>query len=90
MTIHVNRTRNQPPMSLMVVGKCRSANATNPKRGYQEPSTVNALIFYHKVGYYVRPNKVALKYPNFERGDDPNVHVKVFNFVVSKSKYTDF
>jgi hypothetical protein len=30
----VNKTVNQPPMSLMDVGRYKSANSVNPKGGY--------------------------------------------------------
>jgi hypothetical protein len=33
----------------------------------------------HQNGHFVRPNKVAFKYPNFKKDVDPNVHVKIFN-----------
>ncbi len=30
----------------------------------------------------MKPNKVAFKCPNFKKDVDPNVHVRMFNFVV--------
>jgi hypothetical protein len=33
-TTHVNKTINRPPMSLMDVGRYKSANSVNPKGGY--------------------------------------------------------
>ncbi len=36
----------------------------------------------HRDGHYVRPDNVALKYPNFKKDVDPNAHVKVFNFTI--------
>jgi hypothetical protein len=36
----------------------------------------------------VRPNKVALEYPNFKRDVHPDVHVRVFNFVMKVSEKT--
>jgi len=30
----------------------------------------------------VKPNKVALKCPNFKQDVDPNAHVKVFNYIM--------
>ncbi len=30
----------------------------------------------------MKPNKVTFKCPNFKKDVDPNVHVRVFNFVV--------
>jgi hypothetical protein len=29
-----------------------------------------------------RPNKVALKYPNFKKDVDLNAHVRIFNYIV--------
>jgi hypothetical protein len=52
-------------MNLMATGRYRNANAMNPRGGYREPSTIITPIPNHKDGHYVRPNMVALKYPNF-------------------------
>jgi hypothetical protein len=52
------------------------------KGGYRKPLVVTALIFYHKDGHYVRPNRVALKYLNFKKDVDLDAHVKVFNSIV--------
>jgi hypothetical protein len=52
-------------MKSMATGRYRSANATNSGGGYREPSTIITPIPNHKDGHYVRPNRVALKYPNF-------------------------
>jgi hypothetical protein len=41
-----------------------------------------------KDGHDVRPNKVVLKYPNFKIDVDPDVHVRVFNFVVKANVET--
>ncbi len=30
----------------------------------------------------MKPNKVALKCPNFKKDVDPNAHVKVFNYIM--------
>ncbi len=30
----------------------------------------------------MRPNKVILKYPNFKKNVDPNVHVRMFNSIM--------
>jgi hypothetical protein len=51
-------------MSSMVARAYKSANATNLKGGYQKPFVVTAQIRDHKDGHYVRPNKVAFKYPD--------------------------
>jgi len=45
MTIHVNRTANQPLMNSMDVGKYRNVNAMNPRGGYQKPFVVTTPIF---------------------------------------------
>jgi len=39
-------------------------------------------MFYYRNGHFVRPNKVILKYPNFKKNADPNVHVRVFNSIM--------
>jgi hypothetical protein len=88
MITHVNRTTNQPLMSSMAVGGCISANVANPKGGYGEPYVVTAPIIDYKGGHYVKPNKVALKYPNFKKDVDPDAHVGVFNFVIKKNVET--
>jgi len=61
---------NQPLMSLMVAREYKSVNVVNPRKGYQEPSALNVQIHGYIVGHYVRPNKVALKYPNFLKNAD--------------------
>jgi len=83
-TTHGNKIANQPLMNSMVAGGCKSANAMYSKRGYQEPIIVIALILDHRNGHYVRPNRVALQYPNFKKDVDLNVHVRMFNFLVKK------
>jgi len=82
LIIHVYRITNQPPMSSMDVGGYKSANAMNPKRGYQKPSIIITPIPNYRDGHYVRPNKVALKYHDFRKDVDPNAHVRMFNFVI--------
>jgi hypothetical protein len=42
----------------------------------------------HRDGHYVRLNKLAFKYPNFKKDDNPNVHVRMFNFVVKANAET--
>jgi hypothetical protein len=39
-------------------------------------------IFNQKNGHFVRSNKVALKYIDFKKDVDPDVHVRVFNSMV--------
>jgi hypothetical protein len=88
MTIHVNMTTNQPLMNLMAVGGYKNVDAMNIRGGYQKPSIVIAQIPNHRYSYYVKPNKVVFKYPNFKKDDDPDVHVKVFNYVVKANVET--
>jgi len=40
MTIHVNKTTDRPLMSSMAIGRYKSANVTNQRGGYQEPSII--------------------------------------------------
>jgi hypothetical protein len=75
-------TANRPLMSSIVVKRYKSIDARNLGRRFLEPSIVIARIFDNKNGHYVRPNRVALKYPDFRKYVDPYVHVRVFNFVV--------
>jgi hypothetical protein len=88
MTIHVNRNANWPLMSSMVIGRYKNVNAINPKKWYKKPSTIIIPIFNHKDGHYVRPNNVALKYPDFKKNVDPNSHVKMFNSTVKANVKT--
>jgi hypothetical protein len=75
-------------MSSMTVGGYRGVDTTNLKGGYQGSSIVFAKNSDHRYGHYVRPNRVALKYPNFKKNDDPNVHVKMFNSIVKANAET--
>jgi hypothetical protein len=52
-------------MNSMDVGSYKSSDATNPRGGYQESFVITTQIPHHKIGHYVRPNMVALKYPNY-------------------------
>jgi hypothetical protein len=89
MTIHVNNNVDQLLMSSnIVVGRYKSTYVKNPRAGYQEPSIINARIFDHRIGHLLRPNRVALKYPDFNKDDDLDVHVRVFNFVVKANAET--
>jgi len=87
-TTHVNMTTNRPLMSSMATGGCKSANIMHSRRGCWEPIVVIAPIFYHKDGHYVRLNRVALKYPNFKKDVDLDVHVRMFNLVVKANAKT--
>jgi hypothetical protein len=86
--IHMNMIVNRPLMSSMATRRYKCASVTNSRGKYQEPSSVIAHILDHKNGHYVRPNKVALKYPDFKKDVDLNVHVKVFNFTIKVNAKT--
>jgi hypothetical protein len=72
----------------MDVGGYKNIDAANLRGGYQKPSIVITQIPNHRASHYVKPNKLTFKYPNFKKDDDPNVHVKVFNFVVNANAKT--
>jgi hypothetical protein len=65
MTIHVNKTVDQPLMSSMAIGGYRSTNVENPRGGYRKPSVVTVKIHDHRNGHFVRPNRVVFKYLDF-------------------------
>ncbi len=67
MIIHVNRTIDWPSMSSMATKGYRNVDATYPRGEYQEPFVVIALVPSHRLGYYVRPNRVVLKYLDFKK-----------------------
>jgi hypothetical protein len=46
------------------------------------------MNFDNKNDHYVRPNMVALKYPDFKKDGDTNVHVKMFNFSMKINEKT--
>jgi hypothetical protein len=70
MTTHVNKTTNPPLMTSMATKGYRSADATNPRGRYQEPSIVIAQIHDRKNCHFTRPNRVTLKYHNFKKDVD--------------------
>jgi hypothetical protein len=74
-------------MSSMVARGYRSASATNPREGYW-PSIVIAQTPNHKNCHYIKPNRVALKYHNFKKDVDLNVHVTVFNLTIKENEKT--
>ncbi len=88
MTIHVNRTVDQPPMNSMAAGGYRTTNAVSSKQGYRKSFVVIAPIFDRRDGHYVGLNKVAFKYFDFKKDANPNVHVRVFNSVVKANVET--
>ncbi len=47
------------------------------KGGFREPIVVTTTILDQRNGHYVRPNRVALKYLDFKKDVDPNVHVRM-------------
>jgi hypothetical protein len=69
-------------MSSMVAGRYISINVGNLGRGYQKPFVVTTRITNNKNGHSMKPNMITFKYPNLKKYDDPNVHVKVFNFAM--------
>jgi hypothetical protein len=69
-------------MSLMVAKRYKNVNATNPRGGYQKPFVVTIPILVHGDGHYVKPNKVAFKYPDFKKDVDLDAHVRVFNSII--------
>jgi hypothetical protein len=81
-------TTNQPLLNSMAVGGYKSVDVTNPRGRYQEPSTITAQILDHRDGHYVRPNRVALKYPDFKKEVDPNAHVRMFNSIIKANAET--
>jgi hypothetical protein len=82
ITTHVNKIVDQPLMSSMAVGRCKNANVMHSKVGYRKPITITTQILDHRDGHCVKPNKVALKYLDFKKDVDLDVHVKVFNFAI--------
>jgi hypothetical protein len=88
MTTHVHKTTNKPPMNSIDVGGYKNTNADNSKGGHYEPSVIIHRIPDHKNGHFLRPKKVALKYPSFKKDVDLDVHVKMFNSVVKANAKT--
>jgi hypothetical protein len=88
MIIHVNRTTYQPLMSLMVARRYKITSARNLKGGYRKPFSVIIGITNNRNGHFLRPNRVAFKYLDFKKNVDPDVHVKVFNFVMKENVET--
>ncbi len=66
----------------MTIGRYKSVNVVNPRRGYEKPYIVTTLILDHRDGHYVRPNKVTIKYHDFKKDVDLDAHVRVFNSIV--------
>jgi len=69
-------------MNSIIARGYRSINVGNLRGRYKKRSIIAAGIPNHKNGHYVRPNRVIIKYPNFKKDVDRNVHVKMFNFIM--------
>jgi len=65
MTIHMNKTVDQPLMNSMAIGGYKNTNVENPRGGYHKPFVVTVKIPDHRNGHFVRPNRVAFKYLDF-------------------------
>jgi hypothetical protein len=74
--------------SSLVVGRYKSIDVRNLRQGYREPFVVIIGITNNKNGHSMRPNKVTLKYPNFKKNVNANVHVRVFNFAMKANAKT--
>jgi hypothetical protein len=75
-------------MSSMVVRGYKSVDVTHPRGGYRKPFVITTPIFDHRDGHYVKPNKVVLKYLDFRKDDDPDAHVRMFNFAIKANAKT--
>jgi len=85
---HGNRTANRPLMNSMVAKRCKSVNVMHSRGGDRKPIVITTSILDYKDGHYVRPNRVALKYPDFKKDVDLNAHVRVCNFIVKANAKT--
>ncbi len=88
MITHVNITVNQPLMSSLTDVGYKSTNVKNSKGGYRKPFVITIGMPNHINGHSVRPNKVPLKYLDFKKYIDIDVHVKVFNFTMKANVKT--
>jgi hypothetical protein len=75
-------------MSSIAARGYKSTDAKDRKGKYRGPFVMTQKKFNHKNGHFVRPNKVALKYIDFKKDVDPNVHVKMFNSMVKANVKT--
>jgi hypothetical protein len=75
-------------MSSMATRRYKSADVVHLRGGYQEPIIVIAPIFNHRNGHYVKPNMVALKYPDFKKDVNLDAHVKLFNSTIKVNAKT--
>jgi hypothetical protein len=67
MTTFVNRTTNQPLMNSITIERYRSTDVGNLGRGYRKASGITTRIPNNRNGHSMRPNMVALKYPDFKK-----------------------
>jgi len=88
MAIHGNMIVDGPLMSSMAIGRSKTANVVHSKGRHQEPIIIIAPIFDHRDGHYVKPNMIVLKYLDFKKDVDLNVHVKVFNYAIKANAKT--
>ncbi len=72
----------------IVAGRYKSIDAKNPRRAYQKPSIITQGIINHRNGHSIRPNRVLLKYLDFKKDVDLNVHVRMFNSIVKANAKT--
>jgi hypothetical protein len=72
----------------MAIRGCKNANDVHWKGKYWEPIIIIVPILDHRDGNYVRPNRVALKYLDFKKGVDLDVHVKVCNYAIKENAKT--
>jgi hypothetical protein len=86
--IHGNKIVDQPLMSSMAIERCKNANDVHSKGKYREPIIIIIPILDHRDGNYVRPNRVALKYLDFKKDVDLDVHVKVCNYAIKANAKT--
>ncbi len=82
ITICVNMIPYWPPMSSIATRGYKSIDVENLRGGYWKSFIIIAKILDHRNGHFVRPNKVVFKYLDFKKDVNPDVHVRLFNFVV--------
>jgi hypothetical protein len=75
-------------MSSMAIGRCKSVDVVHSKGGYREPIVVTTPILDHRYGHYVKPNRVTLKYHDFKKDVDLNVHLRMFNSAIKTHEET--
>jgi hypothetical protein len=69
-------------MSSIATRGYKSIDVENLRGGYWKSFIIIAKILDHRNGHFVRPNKVVFKYLDFKKDVNPDVHVRLFNFVV--------